>query len=363
MNSSLGINNNIKDKKTQIKKEEKETNLNNNIINNIEENNNISKIDKKYSTENNIYNNNINVNNDEMIDNIRDMLIMSKQINNNISKIKHENIRYNIIKNRDNHKNPILLRYEDYKAKIKKFKMSNNLTSREKNKKLNYNSINNTTNKTTTNKLNKEFISVEKMFKKYNSKEWNEIYIKRFKSYQDNINKKKEEMRKTKELANKMKEDEIINYSNKKKSKSYKKYLNNRKYKPLFMKEKSNKKESLPNYFRKILERRFEIEKNNEKENIYNKRYIDKDLENIKNNNIICYKGNIFNLEEERKILIAMSKRKNLFRSASFKNINQLDKNEKQDLKLNKNSKNDIVSETDKLIYEFIIRHLEQKMY
>ena len=28
------------------------------------------------------------------------------------------------------------------------------------------------------------------MFKKYNSKEWNQIYLKRFKSYQDNINKK-----------------------------------------------------------------------------------------------------------------------------------------------------------------------------
>ena len=361
MNSSLEINNNNKENKSEIKKEEKDTNLNKNISNNIEENNNIFENDKKYSTENNFYNNNINVYNDEMIDNVRDMLIMSKQINNNISKIKHENIRYNINKNRDNHKNPILLRYEDYKAKIKKFNMNNSLTNGEKNKKLNFYNINSTTNKTTTNKLNKEFISVEKMFKKYNSKEWNEIYIKRFKSYQDNINKKKEEMRKTKELANKMKEDEIINYSNKKKSKSYKKYLNNKNYKRLFMKEKNNKKESLPNYFRKILERRFQLDKENEKENIYNKRYIDKDLENIKKNNIICYKGNIFNLEEERKNLIAMSKRKNLFRSASFKNINQLNKKEKQDLI--KNSKKNSASETDKLIYEFIIRHLEQKIY
>lgn len=61
------------------------------------------------------------------------------------------------------------------------------------------------------NKLNKDFISAEKISKKYSDKEWNIIYQKRFKSYQDNINKKKEENRKFYEDKKKHEEDEIIN--------------------------------------------------------------------------------------------------------------------------------------------------------
>ena len=147
MNSSLEINNNIKDNKSVIKKEDEEINFNEIISNNIEASNNIFKTEKNYNTENNINNNKIDVNsnNNEMIDNIRDMLIMSKQINNNISKIKHENVRYNIMENRTNQKNHILLKYEDYKAKLKKFNMNNSLKNKKKNKKLNFYRTSNTT--------------------------------------------------------------------------------------------------------------------------------------------------------------------------------------------------------------------------
>jgi len=70
------------------------------------------------------------------------------------------------------------------------------------------------------NKLNKDFISAEKATKKYNDKEWNKIYQRRFKSYQDNINKKREESRKFYEDKKKQEEDEIINSNPSKKASS-----------------------------------------------------------------------------------------------------------------------------------------------
>lgn len=44
--------------------------------------------------------------------------------------------------------------------------------------------------------LNDDLISSSNMYKKYNHKEWNEIYNKRFKAYQDNVNKRKEDYKK-----------------------------------------------------------------------------------------------------------------------------------------------------------------------
>ena len=67
-------------------------------------------------------------------------------------------------------------------------------------------------------KLSEDFISKEK--KKYNDEEWKEIYKKRFKSYEENINKKKEEMVKNEEIKKLKKENDDINlFKSKKKPK------------------------------------------------------------------------------------------------------------------------------------------------
>ena len=62
-------------------------------------------------------------------------------------------------------------------------------------------------------------------------------------------------------------------------------------------------------------------------------------------------------MEEERKTLLSMSKRKNLSKITDDNNKNLI--KEKYDLKYNNSNKQNIISETDKLIYEFIKRHLE----
>ena len=59
--------------------------------------------------------------------------------------------------------------------------------------------------------LNDDLISSSNIYKKYNHKEWNEIYNKRFKAYQDNVNKRKEDYKKICEEERKKKEEEIIN--------------------------------------------------------------------------------------------------------------------------------------------------------
>ena len=357
MDSSIKNENIFNEKNKEENKEEI------NSEKNSENNKRIETEDEiNFFTEKNNRYDKIKDNNSEMIDNIRDMITMSKQINKGINKLnKKISKENNKIKKDNNHKSPFILKYEDYKSTIRNYYTNLNLsnktnkTNKTTSKSLNLNKTNNLRIK---NKLNKEFISVEKMFKKYNSKEWDEIYKKRFKSYQDNINKKKEDLRKSKEIEKKKKEDEIINYSNKKKSKSYcKRILNN--YKPLYIKENKNEKKTMTNYFKNILERRYQLNKKEENDKrIYNNRYndyIDKD-----SHNIINIKGKLYNLEEERNNLIAMTKRKNLFRSGSFKNMDFL-KNEKQDLMCNKSFRKNIISETDKLIYEFFMRYLEEK--
>ena len=59
--------------------------------------------------------------------------------------------------------------------------------------------------------LNDDLISSSNIYKKYNNKEWDEIYKKRFKAYQDNVNKRKEDYKKICEEERKKKEEEIIN--------------------------------------------------------------------------------------------------------------------------------------------------------
>ena len=352
------INNN---KNIEIKKEEKDLEENN-IINEIENKIRL-KTDTNYYTEKKNKKNKNNVNNEKIVNNIRDMISMSKQINKSINKLnkKISNENEKIKKDNSSHKNSIILKYEDYKSNIRKY--YSNIANKTKNKKIV--NINKTNNIRTKNKLNNELISVEKMFKKYNSQEWDEIYKKRFKSYQDNINKKKEEMRKLKEKEKKKKEDEIIHYSNKKRPKSSRKKIFQN-YKPLLIKENKYEKKSFTNYFKKMLERKNELDKKSQNEKImcgdrYNE-YIDK-IKKIseKNKNLIHIKGKLYNLEEERKNLLEMSKKKNIFRSSSFKNIDWLRNSDLIKLNCNNSFQKNIISETDKLIYEFFLRYLEEK--
>ena len=347
MESTTKNNNNTGTKNTEIKNEEQNINdIENNSKENNIVNNKILKTYTNYKKDKNIFDNKNKINNNnEIKSNVKYISLIPKQIN----KITDEKNNTQI--NKDKKNNLFLLKYEDYKSKMKQFSKSVNLTSREKgkNKKFDFD----ISHQRKKNSLNKDFISVEKMFKKYNSKEWNTIYMKRFKSYQENVDKKREEMRKLKEKEKKQKEDEIISLSNKKRPKSSTKLL----YNKFIIKSRYNNINQIRKYNNKLIDRRFQIYKTNNKEKLFNNRYIDKDMEKIKNNNIISYKGNIYDLEEERKTLLSMSKRKNLSKSTNGNNKNLI--KEKYDLKYNKSNKQNIISETDKLIYEFIKRHLE----
>jgi len=345
MESSIKNTNNIDSKNTNIKNEERNINS---IDNKSNENNivndKILKTYTNYKKDKNIFNNTNGIkNNNDMKEKVKYITLIPKQINKKIEEKNKTKI------NKDKNNNFFLLKYEDYKAKMKQFSKSVNLTSREKDKNFNFNK----NHQRKKNSLNKEFISVEKTFKKYNSKEWNAIYMKRFKSYQENVDKKREEIRKQKEKEKKQKEDEIINFSNKKRPKSSSKLL----YNKFIIKSKYNNINTISKHKNNLIYQNFQLYKNDNIEKLFNNRYIDKDMEKIKNNNIISYKGNIYDLEEERKTLLSMSKRKNLSKSTNDNNKNLI--KEKYDLKYNNSNNQNIISETDKLIYEFIKRHLE----
>ena len=348
MDSSTKNETNINtNKNKEIKFEEK--NIEENSIINEIENKIRLKTDTNYNTEKKNKKNKNNVNKEKIVNNIRDMISMSKQINKSINKLNKKISKENdkIKKDNSSHKNLIILKYEDYKSNIRKY-YSNVINKIRTKKILSLNKTNNIKIKT------------------YNSKEWDEIYKKRFKSYQDNINKKKEEMRLIKEKQKKIKEDEIINYSNKKRAKSSRqKIVQN--YKPLLIKENKNEK-NFTNYFKKMLERKTELDKKSQNENIINNKRYNDYIEKIKtisekNKNLIYIKGKLYNLEEERKNLLEMSKKKNIFRSASFKNMNLEKNNDLNLIRLNCNNsfQKNIISETDKLIYEFFLRYLEEK--
>jgi len=98
------------------------------------------------------------------------------------------------------------------------------------------------------NQLNEDLVSSSNFYKKYNDSEWNEIYIKRFKAYQESINKKKEEIKKFYEEEKEKKEEEIINLCPNKKAPikhileaSQKMYDEARKRKIKINKKKENK--------------------------------------------------------------------------------------------------------------------------
>ena len=353
-------------KNTSYVKEEKPKN---NIIKNIKNENKLLKSYEKYKKGKELFNNNkIN----DKIHKISNREILNKQK----QKIQQVNKNNNKIQEHKEKKEKLmLLKYEDYKAKLRQFSKSMNITNKDneqdKNDKninkinkiaknvikieTNINkidkniknndktiNINNSYNKSKTIRLNKDFISVEKMFKKYNRKEWSSIYIKRFKSYQDHINKKREELQKIKEKEKKKKEDEIISLSNKKRPNSSRKYS--------YIKSRYNSSNQVKNIKNNIIEQRFKMYRNTFNEKLFNKRYIDKDLENTKSNNIIYYKGNVYDLDEERKTLISMSQMRHSAKNSERKsNL----------LKSKNNNKKNVVSEADKLIYEFIKKHLE----
>ncbi len=83
------------------------------------------------------------------------------------------------------------------------------------------------------------------------------------------------------------------------------------------------------------------------------------------NSNIIYVDGNRYNLDEERKLLIQMARHKNLHQS-SFNNINLIKENSCYCLKDNRNKQYNStrnkpsISESDKLIYQFFMRQLEE---
>ena len=346
MESSIKNTNNFDSKNTNIKNEERNINS---IDNKSNENNivndKILKTYTNYKKDKNSFNNTNNIKNNEMKEKVKYITLLQKQINKKIE--EKDKIKIN----KDLNNNILILKYEDYKSKMKQFSKSVNLTSREKDKNNNFNS----NHQRKKNSLNKEFISVEKTFKKYNSKEWNAIYMKRFKSYQENVDKKREEIRKQKEKEKKQKEDEIINFSNKKRPKSSTKLL----YNKFIIKSKYNNINTISKHKNNLIYQNFQLYKNDNIEKLFNNRYIDKDMEKIKNNNIISYKGNIFDLEEERKTLLAMSKRKNISKSSDNNhNKNFVNKSEKHDLNYNHFNRKNVISESDKLIYEFIKRHL-----
>ena len=349
MESSIKNTNNIDSNNTNIKNEERNINSidyksnENNIVNDK-----ILTTYTNYKKDKSIFNNTNSIkNNNEIKEKVKYITLIPKQINKKIEEKNKTKI------NKDKNNNFFLLKYEDYKAKMKQFSKSVNLTSREKDKNKNFNFNKNHQRK--KNSLNKEFISVEKTFKKYNSKEWNAIYMKRFKSYQENVDKKREEIRKQKEKEKKQKEDEIINFSNKKRPKSSTKLL----YNKFIIKSKYNNINTISKHKNNLIYQNFQLYKNDNIEKLFNNRYIDKDMEKIKNNNIISYKGNIFDLEEERKTLLAMSKRKNISESSdNNNNKSSVNKSEKHDLNYNNFNRKNVISESDKLIYEFIKRHL-----
>ena len=165
------------------------------------------KSDKNYiniSNENNLY---YKKNRDK---------VKFKDKKNNLTKVHYYNSTSNMKKDKkEGKRNSFFLRSESNKEKkINNFlKFSNKSDKKPKTKvfdRLFEDGIRNNKSKQNS-KLSKDYFSTVKINKKYNNSEWNEIYKKRFKSYQDNIYKKREEIKKFKENEIKRKEDEIIN--------------------------------------------------------------------------------------------------------------------------------------------------------
>ena len=167
------------------------------------------------------YINSINKNNDKGLYNKNNESIKNKNnIKSNPKKINSAKKNYvNYYRNKVKSK---VLKSENLKPSNKlDFESFQTLKNEKRKKVFNRITDNNKRNysfRDNKSKLNKEFISVDKLNKKYNNSEWNEIYNKRFKSYQEKINEKREESRKKIEENKKKKEDEIINLCPKRKA-------------------------------------------------------------------------------------------------------------------------------------------------
>ena len=261
-NSNKGEENNINNLNSenidnQNKNESKNTNIiKNPIIDNKSkiENNNVNNINKEIdnilnlenkekilndrlkeiesfinyfkNNRNNIIIQNKNNLNQKSVDNIN--FLKENKINdkkNSPSKIKYKNNNINNFNKDIATRNSYFLNTEknNDKKKINFFDKQNSIRNDNKNKYKIFNRLFEDAKKrnkvrNSVNKLNKDFISVEKINKRYNNSEWNKIYNKRFKSYQEKIDKKREESIRSKEREKKKKEDEILNYSKSKKA-------------------------------------------------------------------------------------------------------------------------------------------------
>ena len=407
-------------------KNKNESNINSDVDFSINEINNENKektLNKRFK-EIQLYINNLN-----KIENYYN--IGDKNIKNNIFKEYNEKSKnINHIKNNYKNKNTKINNYfintkkdnryffsENVKQNKKRDFLSNGFNENKKSKKIIFkryledNNKRKNTQKEKESKLNKDFISFEKINKKYNKNEWNEIYKKRFKSYQDNIDKKREEKKKFYEEEKKKKEDEIINLFHTKKAplnhiiEVSQKMYDEAKKRDIRIKQKNIKNkefddadEFINNYLKNKCksyifdERRDKVnnknlydrnnnlnqylindgmdefkfndeilknnkrmtvsEFNNRRFSIPNNRY-NKDNTNS-NKNFINIDANIYNLEEERNILIEMAKHKNLYQVNNDFNDNDLIKKNKR---LNSAKKNNL--ESEKLIYKFFMKQLE----
>ena len=217
----------------RINQPEPEQDKNKNNIISIKNSMNVKNNNNRYYTHNNENNNNIN--------NARNIIYMNNNQNyiNNLNSTRNDieknnlylpkyheeqNRRFLINKkfsnSRAENKNNFLERmnFDIFRRQVKQQNIDNskglNRSKKgDKSKNTTFNRLVKEADrrlKSKQNKLNKDFISTEKINKKYNCREWNEIYKKRFKSYQENIDKKREDNRKFFEEQKKRKEDEII---------------------------------------------------------------------------------------------------------------------------------------------------------
>ena len=189
--------------------------------------NNISSVHKKLNTDNN-QNKNSNINNNNSITLSRVSKAKTSLSNYDNSKFENYNIekmRYNFLKEYSNlHFNQsenflTRMKLDIHKRQMKEYKLNelieqNKVRMDEEGRIEAFNRLISDANRrleaqenleNMKNKLSEDLISNEK--KKYSDEIWNEIYNKRFKKYEENINKKKEEEKKKKE--NKKLKDEI----------------------------------------------------------------------------------------------------------------------------------------------------------
>ena len=190
--------------------------INNNLTNSNINNKNANKINKNNLTQNN--KNHINKTNDNVysnkFENYNDELkryYFNKEYSNfhiNIDESFMERMQFDIYKRqiKEERLNSLIEQNKvriDEEKKIETFNRLIEDANRRLKAQMNMEDL--------KEQLNDDLISSSNMYKKYNHKEWNEIYNKRFKAYQDNVNKRKEDYKKICEEEKKKKEEEIIN--------------------------------------------------------------------------------------------------------------------------------------------------------